>query len=110
MNRGLERPAKAEIDADAVGCQPAAVMAPAGAERGGQRKPIARDDVGGQFRADARLQMARNEGARPDLPGIGKEGRVDRMDQDRPRANAALWNRYRPAIVHVEEGHMRASE
>src|SRR5262245_4054961 len=85
-------------------------MSPRRADRCGERKVEARDDVCREFAADRRLDRTRVEPPRPRMAGVTDDCGVHGVEEQRPGTDAALRSRQRKAIVDVDQRDMTARE
>src|SRR6185503_11331479 len=110
MKSALERAADVEEHGVAIGEQPAAVMSPRRADRERERRDIAGHYIRRKLPADRGLDCRGAERPGPRVPGVGEQRAVQRVQEDRPRADAALRPRDRPAILGVGDRHARPRE
>src|SRR5262245_65977006 len=88
----------------------AAVVSPRGAAGDRQWKEVAGDDARRDLGADRGLDRVSIERTGPGVTGVGEHGAVNGVDEERPRAVAALRTGDRNPVVGIEEGDVPAGE
>src|SRR5712692_1911507 len=99
----LKRVAEAEVERRTIRDRVAAIVSPRDADRRGEGQRVRGDDIERQLGAGGRLDVSRVERARPRVARVGEDRGVQRLQKERPRADAALWTSDRPTIVGVDE-------
>jgi len=94
----------------AIGDRARAVVSPRGADSDRDRRRVAEHERARQLGADRRLDRARAKRARPRVAGVDKRGAGDGVEEQRPRADAALRPRDRKSVLRVRERHAAAGE